>query len=238
MDEIDVKFFESLSWHLDRSKAFLSSELGQKADRAKDFWRGDKSYKGSGWGHGLRQEVAKRLDLDNKASSVAEVGLLSQLQFSEVEIVGQALEKIKNDPELVKTDDLLVKKIKLDARYGKEAFTESKPISIEFGGKRAPQNMMDQMKNPFNPKYVNTWKVAVNELTWLIRHANVNFVVVVDVKGGIVINHTLSDVFDLRSGKGHTAAYNRVTDILGPLYHDFVGGNDHLKIKAKWTTKK
>jgi hypothetical protein len=203
-----------------------------------DFWSGNKNYNGSGWGNGLRQSIANKIHPSNKASNVAEVGLLSQLQASQVEITGQALEKIKNDPEIVVFDNKLYFKALRDLRYGNKPFkfTENKPI--QFGGKRASDDMMTQMKDPFNSKYKATWMVAINELTWLIRHAPVNFDVVVDQKGKIKINHTLNDKFDLRSGSGHTVAYNKVTDVLGPMYHDFVGGNDQLKLKATWTTKR
>jgi hypothetical protein len=202
-----------------------------------DFWHGDKNYMGSGWAHGIRQRIASKVHPSNKASNVAEVGLLSQLQFSEVEIVGQALEKIKNDPEMVRYDNIFFDKVKKDKKYRKIAFNFSKTENIEFGGNRAQGNMMDQMKDPFNPKYIVTCMVAVDELTWLIRHAPVNYQVIVDIRGNIKINHTLKDKFDLRSGGVHTVAYNKVTDVLGPMYHDFVGGNDLLKLKATWTTK-
>ncbi len=204
----------------------------------KDFWQGDRNYKGSGWGHGLRQRIAKKVHPSNKASNVAEVGILSQLQFSEVEIIGQALEKIKNDPEIVALDNMYSYMASKDPAFGKRAFSFKKTRSIEFGGKRAPQDMMSQMKDPFNSKYRATWMVAVDELTWLIRHAPVRFEVNVDQRGNIKINHILNDKFDLRSGKGHTDAYNKVTDILGPMYHDIIGGNDQLQIKAFWTTKR
>ena len=186
----------------------------------------------------MRQSIANKIHPSNEASSVAEVGLLSQLQFSDVEIVGQALEKIKNDPEIVRIDNEFALMARNDKRFKTKAFSLNKTNSVQFGGKRAQADMMAQMRDPFNSKYKATWMVAVDELTWLIRHAPVKFDVIIDQNGNIKINHLLKDKFDLRSGSGHTVAYNKVTDVLGPMYHDFVGGNDQLQIKATWTTKK
>ena len=57
----------------------------------------------------------------------------------------------------------------------------------------------------------------MNELTWLVRHANVSGWVQVNASGGITVQHNLSDVFDLQPGRGHTEMYNNVTGILGPM---------------------
>jgi RHS repeat-associated protein len=223
----------------------MSSENGDKSEgppkwwtALKNWWSGDGSYKGSGWGHGARQDVAKKLGIDNKASNVAEVGALSQLQFAEVEIVGQARENMKNDQAMVSRENDLIELAKNDPRYGNKAYSFKTFEVVEFGGKRACGEMMEQLKDPFNPKYADTWKVAGNELTWLVRHAGVRSDVAVDKRGNITFNHTLTDTFDLRGGNGHTPAYNTVTNFLGPLYHDVVGGNDQLKIKAVWTTRR
>jgi hypothetical protein len=242
MDEIEIQFYGSMINHfegLSSNATNWSNRFNQSVVKPpQNFWHGDKNYIGSGWAHGIRQRIASKVHPSNKASNVAEVGMLSQLQFSEVEIVGQALQKIKNDPEIVALDNTYYFKAIKNPQFGNKAFSFRYTKSIEFGGKRAPEDMMSQMKDPFNSKYRATWMVAVSELTWLIRHASVDFIVIVDQKGNIKINHTLNDTFDLRSGKGHTVAYNNVTDILGPMYHDFIGGNDQLKLKATWTIKR
>lgn len=71
-----------------------------------------------------------------------------------------------------------------------------------------------------------------------MRHANVKSTVSVDKKGNIIVNHVLTDQFDLRPSTGRSGAYNTTNTILGGLYHDVIGGNDKLKIKAKWSSRK
>jgi hypothetical protein len=126
---------------------------------------------------------------------------------------------------------------KANENYGKESFNfEKEGISVQLGGKRAPQDMWEQLKDPFNPEYKDTWKVATNELTWLVRSVKVNSAVNVGADGTITINHSFTDVFDLRPSSGRNSAYNTATSILGFFYHDVFGGNDQMKISATWST--
>ena len=95
--------------------------------------------------------------------------------------------------------------------------------------------MWEQLKDSLNPDYIDTWNVAGNALTWLVRSTKVKSVVSVSVDGKITIFHKFSDTFDLRPSPGRSTAYNRATRILGTLYHDIEGGNDQMRIKAKWS---
>ena len=52
-----------------------------------NWFNGNKNYKGSGWGHGLRTEIYEALELDDKAVSLPEAGVLSMLQRDEVELI-------------------------------------------------------------------------------------------------------------------------------------------------------
>ena len=132
-------------------------------------------------------------------------------------------------------DESLVKEAKSDPNYGKKPFSYKKPATqIEFGGVRAPEKMEKQLLDPFNPKYKATWEVALNELTWLIRHATVSSTISVNKKGIITISHSLSDKLDLRPSDGRTRAYNYICTVMGAIYHDVLGGNDKMKVKAKW----
>lgn len=97
--------------------------------------------------------------------------------------------------------------------------------------------MWKQLKDPLNPEYAATWKVAMNELTWLVRSTTVSSTVNVSADGEITISHSFSDVFDLRPSEGRSPAYNTATKILGFLYHDVLGGNDQMRVNASWTKK-
>ncbi len=195
-------------------------------------------YTGSGWGHDLRQWIAGKLGIDDDITNVVGAGVLSILQFDEANLTGQALGKVKSDPAMIARENALVESIKGDPRYGKEAFSYTETARVGFGGNRAPGEMWDQLKDPLNPQYRATWEVAGNELTWLVRNTNVTSTVNVATDGSMTLNHSFSDVFDLRPSKGRSDAYNTATGILGTGYHDILGGNDELKINAEWTSKR
>ena len=222
-----------------KPKPSLGGILKRWGEKLKSLWRGDPNYKGSGWGHGVRRKLAELLHNDNKASNIAEAGLLSLLQSDKIVLEGEALNKIKNDPAMVAFDNELIGLAKQDPNYGKRAFSFIADTKvIEFGGKRAPEDMVEQAKDPLNPRYRDTWKVGANELTWLVRHASVRSSVYVSRTGIITITHNLHDQFDLRPTAGRTGAYNTACQVLGTMYHDVLGGNDKITIEAKWQIKK
>ena len=99
--------------------------------------------------------------------------------------------------------------------------------------------MWDQFKNPFSPKYRDTWKVAANELTWLLRSIAVRSKAKVYKNGMVIINHSFSDIFDLRPSDGgeRSIEYDVVSIITGFLYHDLAGGNDLMKVKGDWNNE-
>ena len=97
--------------------------------------------------------------------------------------------------------------------------------------------MWEQFKTPFSSKYKDTWKVAANELTWLLRSIGVTSNFTVNQNGSAVITHKFEDQFDLRpsSNGERSMEYDVASIILGFLYHDIAGANDLMKIKGKWT---
>lgn len=206
-----------------------------KATNAINWFTGaNVGYNGSGWGHGPRQWFANQIGLTGRANNLFDLGLHSQLQSSQVALGGDLLEKLKNDPAMVKFQNDIVKMLKSDPRFKKLGFVLTDKKVIEFGGKRAPGDMGAQLKDPFNPAYADTWKVAGNELTWAVRHASVAFTALSKADGTIVIGYKLNDAFDLSSQGGRSGAYNTVSTGAGFLYHDVSGGNSSLQINASW----
>ena len=191
-------------------------------------------YSVTGWGHKIMQTIYDKLKLDGKASNIVTVGIMSVLQADEVNLEGKVLDKIANDPATIKYETEIIKKTKTDPRFGKEDFSYSMNKVIQMGGKRAEGDMWEQAKDPLNPQYIDTWKVATNELTWLIRSVKVESLINVNAEGKMTITHSFEDVFDLRPSEGRSEAYNTVTKISGFLYHDIIGGNDQMKVKATW----
>ena len=202
-----------------------------------NWFNGNGEYDGSGWGYGLRNYIKKKLNLDDKSASLVETGILSILESKKIELEGDALEKIKIDPDVINYESSIVLEALANQNFKRKAFSFTTHKTVQLGGDRARGNMWDQLKDPLNPNYSDTWKVAMNELTWLVRSVTVYSTVQVSSDGKVTMNHSFSDIFDLRPSPGNRSdAYNKVTTILGFLYHDVLGGNDKMRVNASWTT--
>jgi len=117
-----------------------------------------------------------------------------------------------------------------DPRFGREAF--SVPLdttNLQFGGDRGSLD-------PRDPSSIETWRVASNEITWLLRHADVTAVAHVDANGVTTIEYTVDDVLDLRPGEGRNQAYNTTTEILGTVWHDILGAEES-RLTGNWTVE-
>lgn len=214
-----------------------------------DWARGDKEYDGSGWAHGARRKLAESIGLtDGNINSLFEAGIYSMLQSGEVDISNsqRLIKKINEDPEFVEREKLIAEQVIKNPKYLKDNFAfdfvhpdPNKRNGIQLGGKRAKGDMLDQFKNPFSTKYRDTWKVAANELTWLLRSINLISKVRVYKTGKVQISHKFEDQFDLRASEdgSRSIEYDVVSIITGFLYHDIAGGNDLMQVKGNWTNK-
>ena len=160
------------------------------------------------------------------------------LQAGEVDISKsqRLIKKINEDPAFIAYENEIAQLIHNDRNYLKKSFDFEYGKGIQLGGKRAEGAMLQQFKNPFSSKYKDTWKVAANELTWLLRSIGVKSKITVFANGNIVINHKFQDVFDLRPSDNGSRSieYDAVSIVTGFLYHDIAGGNDLMKIKGNW----
>jgi RHS repeat-associated protein len=167
-------------------------------------------------------------------SNVAEAGIYALLGYENLNVVGGALDKLRNSPATAALDAGLVARAKADPKFGSAAFSFRFSQGVEYGGKRAPGNMTDQLLGFWKSEYRATWGVAANEITWLVRHVNVSGWVQVNAAGGITIQHNLSDVFDLRPSPGsRSASYNFVTGWTGWGWHDVLGASEP-RVNASW----
>jgi RHS repeat-associated protein len=202
------------------------------------FTGSDVGYSGSGWGHGPRRFISSQIGLGNTANNLFQLGIHSQLQSSNVSLVGGLLDKIRKDPAMVDFQNKIIKALKADPRFGKIGFKISNQQVVEFGGRRwGSENENWGALDESNPAlHGETWQVAGNELTWALRHATVEYTAMVKPDGTSVILYSLSDRLDLSSQIGRSDAYNNISKGTGFLYHSVVGGNSSMQVSAKWQT--
>ncbi|PKQ60787.1 hypothetical protein BZG02_18125 [Labilibaculum filiforme] len=199
-------------------------------------------YKGSGWGHETRREMffaaCKYLGQNpTHIENIYGAGFHSVLQTSTVQLTGEGLNKVKNDPEIQSLQTSIVRDIKSDSDYKKAIVTRSITKNIQLGGQRADAAMWKQALgiSKWADEYSPTWQVACNELTWLLRSVPVRYRAQADTSGKITISYRFTDTFDLRPNwQTRSMEYNAICTVLGVIYHDVIGCNDELKIQGSW----
>ncbi len=152
-------------------------------------------------GHGPRRWIAEQIGLDNTASNVRELLLQSLLQEDEVYLKGDAFEKVMESSasysEYQRIVRQLVKEeIKNNPNYKQESFSynpdeylsdeQNKKRRIYFGGETSDKDpLWVQGVKLFNgtfpvsiigsrKEYPETWAVAEDELTWMLRNAYIS----------------------------------------------------------------
>lgn len=206
-----------------------------------DWFKGNKEYDGSGWGHGARREFAEAIGLtDGNIDSIIEAGFYSMLQAGEIDISNsdRLIRKINQDLAFINYEKEIAELILNSPQYLSNNFEFNYRKGIQLGGKRSTEkSMWEQFKNPFNSKNLKTWKVAINELSWLLRSIGLQSSIYVKKDGTVTIKHKFEDQFDLRpsSNGERIIEYDVACIITGFLYHDIAGGNDHMKIKGNWS---
>lgn len=179
----------------------------------------------------------------------------------EIVLTGELLELVKKDPTILAHEKGIKEKVVNEIMKYRKPKTKkmiTKTIilhhnsDLEFGGKRADGNMMDQLKGFWKKEYRATWKVGLNPLTWMIRHTAGNAHIEVKLKyncegydARYQADHWFEDKLDLRPHNhdkndfsallnAKENAYDAATVLLGTVYHDLLKRRDDLKVKAKW----
>jgi RHS repeat-associated protein len=153
--------------------------------------------------------------------------------IDEIYLTDDALQLIQSDPRFLEFRSELMAAAIRNPEFGKGDFTFSSGTrSIEFGGERDPGSMFMQLLNP--GEHSATQAVGSNELSWMIRHADVSADIQVS-KSRITISYSLSDQFDLTPSKDRSPAYNLVTHVLGSIWHGALGASKPY-VYANWTT--
>jgi RHS repeat-associated protein len=161
------------------------------------------------------------------ANNLSEVLYYSLITNDEhVRLTGNLLEKIKQDPDMIRYQNQLIEVAKMRYSTEQEAFTVTPDAEgVTFGG------FTDHPLNPLDPA---TKEVASNELTWVTRHATIYALVEVQQDGVMNVNYLLQDRLDLYPSAGRTLGYNVVCLVTGAVYHIGLGGTAS-KIKANWS---
>ncbi len=209
-------------------------------------------------GHGPRQWLANQLGVDNNADNIWGLLQLSLLQSDHANITGPALDKIIASKSAYSAYENEVKRlVKLQPDYKERAFSYNPDVyidisndelrSIHFGGETSKKDKawVQGIKLftgmfPYNfinsyMEYPETWAVAGDELTWMLRNATISSEVNVSEDGEITISYELTDQLDLiPDWKNRPFAYNVACLVLGIPYHIYYGGNPDMAVSARW----
>jgi len=89
-------------------------------------------------------------------SNVAEAGIYALLGYDNLNVVGGALDKLRNSPATGALVAGLIARAKADPKFGSAAFSFKFSQGVEFGGKRASGNMQDQLLGFWKSEYRDT----------------------------------------------------------------------------------
>jgi hypothetical protein len=170
------------------------------------------------------------------ASSGPGVGNASIKCYDVCNFTGKLLEAVKVDPDLVALENRIVELAKANPSYGKTNFFFTGQETREFGGKRwsSPDEAWASVSRANPLLHKSTWMVAANALTWVLRHAQVKYMVEVDYRGAINIEYRVYDQLDLTPQNERGDAYNNISGALGHGSHGFMGANPNLQTRAAW----
>lgn len=141
-----------------------------------------------------------------------------------MDIVGQGLDQIRNDPDVLDVQSRLVSRVMADPRYGVEAFaTDSIGNDVYLG---------DQGIDMFNGA------------TWMQRSAKLDATTVSVSEDGVMnISWTTRDTLDLNPDWGgglrtgiNGFLYNSITTVTGAIWHGLLGASNTMTTSASWQT--
>lgn len=158
---------------------------------------------------------------------------------TEIELNGEAIDLIKNDPAIIGLESKLEKDVaqqtQNDPRYSNEAFElDLGSHNITLGGERG-----DDFSSTEYGEFLKTLDVAADDLTWLIRNTSIDVTAHVSASGDITLEYSFTDVLDLRPTRTGDSEdeknYNRITTVMGAVWHDFLGAEE-AEVRASWTS--
>ncbi|MBQ4822928.1 hypothetical protein, partial [Aquimarina sp. MMG016] len=244
-----IKDKNSGEWFVGKDDVYKGEGVGGAYQRRFDWQGRNRPYKDSGWGHTERSFIANKFDVNGEANNLFDLGWNSILQNDSVKLTGDLLNRVKQDPSVKALEEEIINCAQEDGRCGEMDFSFLHNKFVQLGGRRGSLN-------PLEKSSIDTWRVAINPLTWAVRSTNIEANVQVTTEGIINITYQFSDSFDLRPEKGGKIyfggtgnspfskeggtrpwQYNAATTILGIPYHDILGGNDKLKINGTWSSE-
>jgi hypothetical protein len=111
------------------------------------------------------------------------------------------------------------------------------PLSVVLSN---PCQLLSNPRSLWTNEYQDTWKVAANELSWLLRSVRIDARAMVNEDGSFTIIYHIEDTLDLKphkkSSDSDTQSYNVITAILGGIYHYKLGAT-FMKIEANWSSQ-
>jgi hypothetical protein len=147
--------------------------------------------------------------------------------------VGPALEKIKNDPDMLRVQSNIAKRVMSNPGYRVVDFVAHDSIDNDvYFGQHGGSGLVGMFVD------------AGYEETWMLRSAHVSGTNIrVSKNGSITIDFTVNDNLDLTADWGGTTrtgwsgfAYNAISEVLGDIWHGGFGATRTFPTTANWTT--
>lgn len=200
----------------------------------------------------IKEGLGNRIDhseSDIPFANVLEGVALSLAGEDRVYLGGNAIDLIRDDPAFRAFEQKRFTEITSNPLYMETSFQIEFPIEndVRLGGVRnmdvpMKDQLFDSLANPSTSlaRYEDTWNVAGNELSWLLRGVDINSRAIVDKDGSFTIIYHFEDTLDLRPNRSSSnsdgVAYNIITSIIGGVYHDLLGATE-MKVEAHWSSQ-
>jgi RHS repeat-associated protein len=160
---------------------------------------------------------------DANASNIIGLLWLGYEHADHVNIVGEGLKDVQDDPTTIEAQEIIIEKITADPRYGFEAF--DLPDSIEYS----------EDINTHGPS--RNWKQAVlenNQAFWMVHDANIYATdISVSSDGTISTTWMVDDTFENSPSRYRDLEYN-ICAVLTYIPYNIILGSKAVKTNAYW----
>src|SRR5690554_5727049 len=98
-------------WFVGKQVEYTGEGVGAAYQKRFDWNGGNQPYTGSGWGHTERSVLANILGVNGKVKDLTDLVMNSVLQNSSVQLTGEMLDLVKQDPDIIRYENWIVEQL-------------------------------------------------------------------------------------------------------------------------------